>query len=80
MANCYRSESEIGDGKWWEEEDRILAGVRRLYMSPAHAKALYPSIASGDAIIRRARCACEIDSNCESVSIAHLLVVALAGG
>lgn len=35
------------------EERSMIACVRRRSMSPAHATALYPSIASGDAIIRR---------------------------
>ena len=69
--------------KWDGKESggkEISACVRRRYISPAHATALYPSIASGDAIIRRELCAFEVDSNCESVSIIHLLVMAFAGG
>src|SRR5215813_12276458 len=52
---------------------RKSACVRRRSKSPAHDKALYPSIASRDAIIRRKLCAFEVDSNCDSVSISHLL-------
>src|SRR5262249_38288444 len=59
---------------------RKSACVRRRSKSPAHDKALYPSIASRDAIIRRSY------APLEEIQIVNLfryptsLVVALAGG
>jgi hypothetical protein len=46
----------LQDDENWEGREvagRKSACVRRRFISPAHDEALYPSIASGDAIIRR---------------------------